>query len=62
MSKQPFILDLHDEIYPQIRRLRDEELHRVGGGAQARKCLNTITVTPDYDGGDDGPDEWCEKL
>lgn len=62
MSKQPFILDLHDEVYPRIRRLRDEELRSVGGGAQAGNCLNTVTVTPDHDGGDDGPDEWCEKL
>ncbi len=60
MSKQPFLLDLHDEVYPRIRALRDEELARVGGGAPSG-CLNTVTVTPDCDGGDDGPDEWCEK-
>ncbi|RMF70331.1 MAG: hypothetical protein D6740_08460 [Alphaproteobacteria bacterium] len=61
MSKQPFLLDLHDEVYPRIRALRDEELARVGGGRESGGCLNTVTVTPDGDGGDDGPDEWCEK-
>ncbi|MGN6514099.1 MAG: hypothetical protein ACTHKZ_11095 [Lysobacteraceae bacterium] len=58
---KPFVLKQHDKDYSALRELRDEELQAVAGGMAAarRKTtkLNTVTVTPNGDGGDDGQDE-----
>lgn len=57
---KPFILSQHEKADPAVRELREAELQHVSGGrASLRKDtkLNTVTVTPNSDGGDDGSDE-----
>lgn len=61
-AKQPFILNLHDQEYPKIRALREDELDKVAGaneGCPPDSPVPTLTVTPDNDGGDDGCDNGC---
>lgn len=50
---KPFILKQHDKDFAKLRELRDNELKFVAGGIPK---LNTMTVTPNGDGGDDGRD------
>ncbi|GAB3039358.1 hypothetical protein GCM10027285_24530 [Oleiagrimonas citrea] len=54
---KPFVLTQHEKDFAAIRELRDAELGHVSGGLLKAKQLNTITVTPNSDGGDDGSDE-----
>lgn len=59
---KPFILSQHEKADPAVRELRETELQHVSGGvARLRQRdpikLNTVTVTPNHDGGDDGTDE-----
>ncbi len=55
---KPFILKQHEKDFAKVRELRDSELAEVGGGRETKiPKLNTMTVTPDGDGGDDGTDE-----
>lgn len=49
---KPFILKQHDKDFTKLRELRENELKLVAGGEK----LNTVTVTPSSDGGDDGRD------
>ena len=52
-NKQPFILNLHDIEFPKIRELREKELDLVAGGDGAPgETVDTMTVTPNGDGGD----------
>jgi hypothetical protein len=54
---KPFILKQHDKDYAKVRELRADELERISGTKEKIPKLNTMTVTPDGDGGDDGTDE-----
>lgn len=54
---KPFILKQHEKDFAKLRELRTDELELATGGAQQPIKLNTVTVTPDGDGGDDGKDE-----
>jgi len=59
---KPFILKQHDKDFSAMRVLRDEEMEQVYGGLTSNRMLldhklNTVTVTPRGDGGDDGSDE-----
>jgi hypothetical protein len=57
MVMKPFILKQHEKDFAKQRELRElcgDELESVLGG-KAQK-LNTVTVTPNADGGDDGAD------
>ena len=57
---KPFILKQHEKDFAKVRELRTEELEQISGSADPRQIahkLNTYTVTPDGDGGDDGADE-----
>jgi len=59
---KPFILKQHDKDFSALRVLRDEEMEQVYGGMTSQRItfdnkLNTVTSTPNCDGGDDGPDE-----
>jgi hypothetical protein len=54
---KPFVLKQHERDFARLRALRESELELVSGGQQKPIKLNTITVTPDGDGGDDGKDE-----
>lgn len=56
---KPFILKQHEKDFAKLRELRASELELVLGGQVPIK-LNTITVTPRGDGGDDGKDEDSE--
>lgn len=49
---KPFILKQHEKDFAKLRELRTSELKLVAGGMK----LNTVTVTPNNDGGDDGRD------
>lgn len=49
---KPFVLKQHDKDFAKLRELRDSDLRFVAGGSK----LNTVTVTPNSDGGDDGRD------
>jgi len=49
---KPFILKQHDKDFAKVRELRESDLKLVAGGMK----LNTVTVTPSSDGGDDGRD------
>jgi hypothetical protein len=51
---KPFILKQHEKDFAKVRELRASELGLVSGGLNTK--LNTVTVTPDGDGGDDGKD------
>lgn len=54
---KPFILKQHEKDFAKVRELRAIELAHVAGGiVQVVDKLNTVTVTPDGDGGDDGQD------
>jgi hypothetical protein len=54
---KPFILKQHQKDFAKVRELRSSELERVSGGKeQTVEKLNTVTVTPNGDGGDDGAD------
>lgn len=53
--KLPFILQQHEKDHAQLKELREGEIDFVSG-ARAPEKMNTITVTPDGDGGDDGMD------
>lgn len=51
---KPFVLKQHDKDFAALRSLRAEELAQVSGGL--KNCgskSETLTVTPDGDGGDD---------
>ena len=50
---KPFILKQHEKDFTKLRELRASELKLVVGG---NTKLNTVTVTPNGDGGDDGRD------
>jgi bacteriocin-like protein len=50
---KPFILKQQEKDFAKVRELRDNELKSVSGGDYK---LNTVTVTPNGDGGDDGRD------
>lgn len=52
---KPFVLKQHEKDVKKVRELRADELESVSGGMI--KKLNTVTVTPNSDGGDDGADE-----
>lgn len=52
---KPFILKQHEKDFAKLRELRASELKLVAGSFVEPK-LNTVTVTPDGDGGDDGRD------
>jgi len=52
---KPFILKQHEKDFAKVRELRVSELAHVAGGMVEDK-LNTVTVTPNGDGGDDGKD------
>lgn len=55
---KPFILSQHKKAQPVIRELAETELLHVSGGKfPGHAKLNTVTITPDHDGGDDGADE-----
>ena len=54
-SIKPFILKHRDKNEPSLRELRDSELPGIAGGGQPCGC-DTITSTPNSDGGDDGQD------
>lgn len=56
---KPFILKQHEKDFAKLRELRASELELVLGSQDPVK-LNTITVTPRGDGGDDGKDEDSE--
>lgn len=54
---KPFILKQHEKDFAKLRELRElcaDELESVSGGKADK--LNTVTVTPNADGGDDGAD------
>ena len=53
---KPFILKQHEKDFAKLRELRASELTLVSGGLVENVKLNTVTVTPDGDGGDDGKD------
>ena len=56
---KPFILKQHEKDFQKVRELREDELESVSGGmvdALVDEKLNTVTVTPNSDGGDDGAD------
>jgi len=54
---KPFILKQHEKDFAKQRELRASELARVSGGVvDPITKLNTVTVTPNGDGGDDGQD------
>ena len=57
--QQPFILDRHDEEFPRLRELREEEMTQVAGGSEGctPPTVRTWTATPDGDGGDVVPSE-----
>jgi hypothetical protein len=50
---KPFILKQHEKDFAKLRELRESELKLAWGGSEK---LNTVTVTPNSDGGDDGRD------
>ena len=50
---KPFILKQHDRDFAKLRELRESDLKLASGGSMK---LNTVTVTPNSDGGDDGRD------
>jgi len=52
---KPFVVKQHEKDFALQRELRVEEFGLVSGGTPTKK-LNTVTVTPDGDGGDDGQD------
>lgn len=57
---KPFVLKQHDKDFAAYRELRDEEMKDVSGGERNNRPdikMNTMTVTPSGDGGDDGADE-----
>ncbi|HEX7803821.1 MAG TPA: hypothetical protein VF471_13805 [Pseudoxanthomonas sp.] len=61
---KPFVLKQHDQDFSALRALRHEEMIQVYGGVATNPKdtgdipkLNTVTSTPNGDGGDDGPDE-----
>jgi|LNAP01.1.fsa_nt_gb hypothetical protein len=57
---KPFVLKQHDQDFAALRELRAEEMTQVYGGMKAVDDipkLNTVTSTPNGDGGDDGADE-----
>ncbi len=51
---KPFILKQHEKDFVKLRELRTSELKLAVGGMDIK--LNTVTVTPNSDGGDDGRD------
>ena len=54
---KPFILKQHEKDFAKLRELRASELDLVAGGiVLPDEKLNTVTVTPNGDGGDDGKD------
>jgi len=53
---KPFILKQHEKDFAKLRELRASELELASGGMVVPDKLNTITVTPNGDGGDDGKD------
>jgi hypothetical protein len=55
IEMKPFILKQHEKDFAKVRELRVSELAHVAGGMVEDK-LNTVTVTPNGDGGDDGKD------
>ena len=52
---KPFILKQHEKDFAKVRELRASELILVSGSLVEEK-LNTVTSTPNGDGGDDGKD------
>ncbi len=63
---KPFVMKLHEKDHGALRELRQNELEAVSGGRASAGLspqdpirLNTVTVTPNGDGGDDGcDDDW----
>ncbi|TMN39345.1 hypothetical protein [Pseudoalteromonas sp. S2755] len=59
-SVTPFILKHRDQVEPKVRDIRDSELSSISGGGIRQPdnpCgCDTMTSTPDSDGGDDGQD------
>lgn len=64
---KPFVMKLHEKDHSELRELRQNELEAVTGGTLAAPQLparpirlNTVTITPNGDGGDDGcDDDWA---
>lgn len=68
---KPFILVQHEKDRAALKELRESEAQMISGGTFSFKApplddggggggvikLNTLTVTPNSDGGDDGQDE-----
>ena len=67
---KPFILVQHEKDRAELKELRENEAQMISGGSFVYKApplddgggggvikLNTVTVTPNSDGGDDGRDE-----
>lgn len=50
---KPFVLKQHERDFAKLRVLRASELKLVSG---SQIKLNTVTITPHSDGGDDGKD------
>ena len=68
LHMKPFVMKLHEQDHGELRELREHELEAVTGGRlsnvglqpQEPIRLNTVTVTPNGDGGDDGcDDDWA---
>jgi hypothetical protein len=63
---KPFVMKLHEKDHATVRELREHELEAVTGGRSTAGLapqqpirLNTVTITPNGDGGDDGcDDDW----
>ena len=65
---KPFVMKQHEKDHGALRELREHELEAVSGGQiragvgltpQKPIRLNTVTITPNADGGDDGcDDDW----
>jgi hypothetical protein len=63
---KPFVMKQHEKDHGALRELRTHELEAVSGGRASAGLaiqepikLNTVTITPNADGGDDGcDDDW----
>lgn len=56
----PFILKQHEKDRAELEELESIDVDQVSGGRVmiGPDKLNTVTITRNQDGGDDGPDEW----
>ncbi|WP_190285771.1 hypothetical protein [Montanilutibacter psychrotolerans] len=53
----PFILKQHEKDRAELKELESVDLEHVSGGRVMHHKLNTVTITNNGDGGDDGKDE-----